>query len=44
MSAVRLAEGGEWKEAIFWQQPRGYWTPVTKNYQGDYRAAAAQTQ
>ena len=44
MSAVRLAEGGEWKDAIFWQQPRGYWTPKTKNYQGDYRAAAAQTQ
>ena len=41
---MRLAEGGEWKDAIFWQQPRGYWTPKTKNYQGDYRAAAAQTQ
>ena len=26
--------GEPWKDAIFWQQPRGYWTPVTKNYQG----------
>ena len=23
-----------WKEAIFWQQPRGYWTQWQKEYQG----------
>ena len=24
-----------WKEAVFWQQPRGYWGDQVKNYQGD---------
>ena len=23
-----------WKEAVFWQQPRGYWTELQKKYQG----------
>merc|ERR1719318_1692440 len=23
-----------WKEAIFWQQPRGYWSEFQKEYQG----------
>ena len=27
--------GEPWKDAIFWQQPRGYWVNVTKNYQGE---------
>merc|ERR1712098_413810 len=24
----------EWKNAVFWQQPRGYWTPHQHKFQG----------
>ena len=24
----------EWKDAVFWQQPKGYWGNNTGNYQG----------
>ena len=36
MSLLRLSEGGRWKEAVFWQQPRNYWSDnITSHYQGD---------
>ena len=36
MSVLRLSEGGRWKEAVFWQQPRNYWSDnMTSQYQGD---------
>ena len=36
MSLLRLSEGGRWKEAVFWQQPRNYWSDnMTSHYQGD---------
>ena len=33
-SLLRLVEGQEWKDTVFWQQPRGYWGNKTTNYQG----------
>ena len=34
MSVLRLSEGGRWKEAVFWQQPRNYWSDnMTSQYQ-----------
>jgi len=34
-SLLRMLDDSQtWKEVIFWQQPRGYWTNWTKNYQG----------
>jgi len=43
-SLMRLIEKPEWwKKAVFWQQPRGYWSQWQKEYQGysvltpDYR-------
>ena len=34
-SLMNLLEDPEdWKSAVFWQQPRGYWTPHDKKFQG----------
>ena len=34
-SLIKLIETPEdWKSAIFWQQPRGYWSELTHKYQG----------
>ena len=33
-SSLDTLDSQTWKEVIFWQQPRGYWSNWTHNYQG----------